>query len=101
MSTTSDEKSFNLYNDIVKIIKQTSFSFYYSNTSKHLLKYFPKEQLDYVNFCFVDRSERFADLTTRNIRRSILNDNIDYLAKTLPCEIYKTRQQLKQILLSL
>lgn len=90
-----------LYKNIQDTIKQPSFSLYYSDKPEIMLDWFTEEQMKNINFCFLDRTKMFKNLSATKIRRALINDDNDYLTENLPCEIYRTKDKLKQILLTI
>ena len=87
-----------LYNKITETIKQNSFSLYCPNNTEMKMNWFTEEQKQYINFRTVERNKNFSNISATKIREALLNDDKNYLAKNLPCELYNSTSKFKKIL---
>ena len=103
--TTEDDAKGNLewgrylYYNVVSIALKKDFSMYFSDEPEIIENWFQDEKIRRrINIKTYKRSDMFEAISSTKIRNAFLNNDMGYIKKSVPEEVYKRYEEIRDII---
>lgn len=103
--TTEDDAKGNLewgrylYYNVVSIALKKDFSMYFSDEPEIIENWFQDEKIRRrINIKTYKRSDMFEVISSTKIRNAFLNNDMGYIKKSVPEEVYKRYEEIRDII---
>ncbi len=88
-----------LYYNIVALIEQKNFSMYFSDDKEIIENWFEEKKIrDRILLRIFEREEMFEAVSSTKIRNAFLNDDKEYIEKSVPKAVMKRFEIIKDII---
>lgn len=87
-----------LYYNIVSLVEQRTFNFYFSDNREIIDKWFDDTLKKRINFRLFERDNMFNAVSSTKIREAFLNGDKEYIRKSCPNVVIKRYEEIKRIL---